>query len=70
VLFKTKRREKQQQKQKKSWGYYSLLRLDKSSLDFHLDHVNGAIAEEIGLRRDGGALDVLLLTSEAKREIT
>ena len=33
---------------------------------FHLDHVNGAIAEEIGLRRDGRALDVLLCSRADK----
>lgn len=29
-------------------------------ISFHLDHVNGAIAEQFGLRRDGRSLDVLL----------
>lgn len=58
-----KKRENQQTKS--PWDYYDKI---KKFVRFHLDHVNGAIAEEIGLRRDGRALDVLLLTSEAKRE--
>lgn len=60
-----KNRKIKREKQQSPWDYYDKI---KKFVRFHLDHVNGAIAEEIGLRRDGRALDVLLLTSEAKRE--